>query len=425
MNSNPCIVLVAPPDSYRVAPYISAAKSLGVSIIIASRGEHSLVNEISDGLHIDLDSPDSAIKTIVENAEQYNITGIVAADDRATEIAAQAAKLLNLPHNPPQAVHLTRWKHKARQALSKASLPVPDFWITSFENISKDNISGITFPCVIKPLNLSASRGVIRCNTIEDLKKAATRIKAIVEKYSEPESIEKVLIEEFIPGKEIAVEAILRKGKLIPITIFDKPDPLDGPYFEETFYISPAEIDKGTRNKVYSIIEQACLAYGLETGPIHAELRINDDGIYIIEIAARTIGGECAKLLEYASGKSLEALVIEYALGINSDVVDLQSAAGVLMIPTPRSGILRRVEGVLKAQAVKNIESVTIAIREGHELVTLPEGASYLGFIFATGESANEVETALREAQSQLTIVVDPLWKISEGSPGVNNRQGY
>ena len=386
---------------------------MGVTIIVASRGEHSLVNEIADGIHIDLDSPQLAIETIVNSSKNYDLRGIIAADDKATEIAAQAANALNLPHNPPDAVHLTRWKHKARQALSEASLPVPEYWVVNLSDISLGNVPEIKFPCVIKPLNLSASRGIIRCNNQMELIHAAARVSKIVEQLVDTDSKTKALIEEYIPGKEVALEAVLQDGKLIPIAIFDKPDPLEGPYFEETYYVTPSRIDKPLQTKICEIIESACTVYGLKTGPIHAELRLNDNGIYIIEIAARTIGGECAKLLEYASGKSLESIVIEYAMGKNVNALKLKSAAGVMMIPTPRSGILRRVEGVLKAQNIVNIEAVNIAIREGHELVTLPEGASYLGFIFSTAETPEEVETALRGAYKELNIVINPLWKIA------------
>ena len=417
LTSRPSILLVAPPDSYRVAPYISAAKKLGVAIKIASQGEHSLVNEIAEGIHIDLNTPETAIATIINSAANYNFHGIVAADDKATEIVAHAAKALKLPHNPPKAAHLTRWKHKARKTLSDAELPVPEYWIKSFEEIQNNQVSEIQYPCVIKPLNLSASRGVIRCNNREELKKSAIWVSDIVKLFDEADTNSKLLIEKFIPGKEVALEAVLQQGKLIPIALFDKPDPLDGPYFEETYYITPSRLDPSLQIRIHKIIEKACEAYGLNTGPVHAELRIDDDKIFIIEIAARTIGGECAKLIEFASNQSLEAIVIEYALGKCTKPARLDRAAGVMMIPTPRSGILRRVEGVLAAQAVKNIDAVNIAIREGHELTALPEGASYLGFIFATAETPEEVELALRKAHEELNIVVDPLWKIT----GLNN----
>jgi len=407
---------VVPSDSYRVAPYINAAKQLGIPIKIASSGKHSLVTEIASGLHIDLSNQTSAIESIINTAEQYNYCGIIAGDDMTTEIAAHAAQALKLPHNPPQAVHLTRWKHKARAILRQSGLPVPKHWVVAISDAINGKFPEVTFPCVVKPVNLSGSRGVIRCNNNSELLEASKRIARITENLPETEARSCVLIEQYISGCEIALEAILRNGKLTPVAIFDKPDPLEGPYFEETYYITPSRLPDALQKRALSTVERACEVYGLNTGPIHAELRIHNDETYIIEIAARTIGGDCAQLLEYASGYSLESLVIQFASGNNPDAFDFNTAAGVLMIPTPRSGVLRRVEGVLNAQKVPNIDAIHIAIREGHELVTLPEGASYLGFIFASADSPQEVELALREAHAQLNIVIDPLWKIS-GEP--------
>jgi len=407
---------VAPPDSYRVAAYIDAAKRLNTPIEIASNGEYSLVNEIASGLHINFDEPASAIDTIVNAANQQAYLGIIAADDMASEIAAASAKALGLPHNQPAAVQFTRWKHKARAILQTAGLPVPAHWVVNIAELISGKIPDISFPVVAKPINLSASRGVIRANDRSELIEAAKTIKHIVAQLPEEAARSTLLIEQYISGREIALEGILKNGVLNTIAIFDKPDPLEGPYFEETYYITPSRLSQPLLEKAIQAIDQACQVYGLTTGPIHAELRFQNDTPYIIEVAARTIGGECARLLEYASGYSLESLVIKYAMGDVVEIETFDKAAGVLMIPTPRSGILRRVEGLLAAQRVPHINGIHISVREGHELMSLPEGASYLGFVFASAETPEQVEAALRQAHSQLKIVVDPLWRI-EGNP--------
>lgn len=407
---------MAPPDSYRVAPYIDAAKQLNIAIEIASHGENSLVNEIASGLHIDFEDPVATLKTIISANRRQPYAAIIAADDMAVEIAARAAQQLGLPHNPPQAVHYTRWKHKARAVLKNAGLPVPEHRVLSLPEITQGQIADIAFPCVVKPLNLSASRGVIRVDDLAQLQSAAVTLQEIIAQLREPEARDQVLLEQYIDGPEIALEGFLREGKLLPITVFDKPDPLQGPYFEETYYITPSRHPLPLIKHAIEVVQQACHAYGLQTGPIHAELRLHNNTPWIIEIAARTIGGECARLLEYASGFSLESLVIQYAMGQQPDIENFGRAAGVLMLPTPRSGILRRVEGVLRAQNIPGIDAVHIAIREGHELVALPQGASYLGFIFASGDNPATVENALRAACGELNVVVNPLWRI-QGEP--------
>ncbi|KPJ95179.1 MAG: hypothetical protein AMJ55_04515, partial [Gammaproteobacteria bacterium SG8_15] len=364
------MLLVAPPDSYRVAPYIDAAQRLHTAIEIASNGKHSLVNEIASGLHINFDDPAAAIDAIVNAAKQQPYAGIIAADDMASEIAAAAAQALDLPHNPPHAVHFTRWKHKARAKLQAAGLPVPEHWIVKITDALNGKLPDVRYPCVVKPVNLSASRGVIRANNREELLKAIQRIQPIVATLPDEEARFIVLIEQYISGQEIALEAILKNGRLVPIAIFDKPDPLEGPYFEETYYVTPSRLPITLQDKAIQTIERACQIYGLNTGPIHAELRFHDGVAYIIEVAARTIGGDCARLLEYASGYSLESLVIQFAMGNSVDIKPFDKAAGVLMLPTPRSGVLRRVEGVLAAQKIPNIHAIHITVREGHELVS-------------------------------------------------------
>jgi len=399
-----------------VAPYIDAAQRLNTAIEIASHGEHSLVSEIASGIHINFSDPAAAIEIIVNAARQQPYTGVIAADDMASEIAAAAAQALKLPHNPPNAVHFTRWKHKARTKLKAAGLPVPEHWVTSIDDVLANQLPPVIFPCVVKPVNLSASRGVIRANNQEELRKATRRIQSIVATQTDEQARSTVLIEQYIPGREIALEAVLKNGRLIPIAIFDKPDPLEGPYFEETYYVTPSRLPSSLQHKAIETIQRACEAYELSTGPIHAELRFDNDTPYIIEVAARTIGGDCARLLEYASGYSLESLVIQFAMGDSVEVRPFDQAAGVLMLPTPRSGVLRRVEGMLAAQRVPHVNAVHITVREGHELISLPEGASYLGFIFASADTPDQVESALREAYAQLKIIVDPLWRI-EGTP--------
>ena len=225
-----------------------------------------------------------------------------------------------------------------------------------------------------------------------------------------------MLVEHFLPGAEIALEGLLHGGRLQVIAVFDKPEPLCGPFFEESYYVSPSRLDRDRLAAAERVVAASCAAYGLSNGPVHAELRCNDSNTWLIEIAARTIGGQCAQLLEISAGRSLESLVLENALGAPASAgAAPERAAGVLMIPIPRAGVLRRVEGVLAAESVAGIEKVELWLREGHELVPLPEGASYLGFVFATGDTPARVEQSLRDAHACLNIVTAPKWDLVAG----------
>lgn len=406
----PRVLLVTPPNSYRTLAYIKAAQSLGIDLLVASSGKHALVTSVSGGVHIDLNDSESVALLLGEN-ETRPFAGVVATDDHTVEISSQIANQLGLPHNPPSAARLSRRKDLARPCLRKAGVPVPDHRLINLAQPLSSQIDGFGFPCVVKPVSLSGSRGVIRADTRGELETALSRIRQILRGEGDLPAEESgyALMEHFIPGPEVALEGLLQRGRLQVLAIFDKPDPMDGPFFEETYYISPSRHDQADLNKVRQRVEDACRAYGLSEGPIHAELRLHDGDAWMMEIASRTIGGDCARLLRFETGHGLEELVIAQAAGQSMSTESGKGAAGVLMIPVPERGILRRVEGVLAACRVPCIEDIQITIREGYELVPLPEGSRYLGFVFARAETPDAVEQALREAHSKLNIVTAPI----------------
>lgn len=407
------ILLIAPHGSYRTAPFLAAANIRGIEVVVASEGKHSLVSAYASGLHIDLDDPQASLQIILRAAQQQPFAAVLGSDDASTELAALAASELKLPHNSTAAVRLARRKDLARERLAQAGVPVPRYWRLDLTRPLTTQIEDVRFPCVLKPVALAASRGVIRADNLDELTRAASRIQALLARAGLHEARERetVLVEEFISGFEVAVEGLLTHGRLEILTIFDKPDPLNGPYFEETYYITPSRLDLQVQRIACETISAACAAYGLREGPIHAECRINEQGVWILEVAARTIGGLCGRLLHFGTGSSLEELVLIHALGERPDIQCQAGGAGVLMIPIPQAGILRRVEGVLAATKIPYIEDVVIDAREGYELVPLPESAGYLGFVFARAPSAAQAEAALRAAHACLRVVVMPLWR--------------
>lgn len=406
------VLLIAPHSSYRTIPFVEAASRLGVDTLVASEGQHSVISAYLDGLHIDLHQSDAALAAILRAARARPFAAIIGTDDMTTELAALAAQQLGLSHNPPAAVRFARRKDLARQRLAQQGVPVPKHRCIDLRAPLAAQAERLDFPCVLKPLTLSASRGVIRVDNLEQFLHACARIERLLQS-EEVEERDVILAEDFIAGVEVAVEGVLRGGALEILAIFDKPDPLDGPYFEESYYIAPSRLPRATQSSLQRRVQAACDAYGLREGPIHAECRVNSQDVWILEVAARTIGGLCGRLFRTAAGCSLEELVLAHSLGRWSASERLEGAAGVLMIPVPKAGILRRVEGVLAAQGVPHIDEVVIQLREGHELVPWPEGSSYLGFIFARAPTPEQAEAALRKAHSQLNIVVAPLWKLS------------
>ncbi len=414
------LLLIAPHNSYRLIPFVDAAHKLGVDVLVASEGKHSVVGAYAHGLHIDMRDADAALATILRAADKRPFGAVLGTDDATCELATLVAAHLGLPHNPPAAARYARRKDLGRVRLAAHGVVVPRHRCIDLRSPLSRQAEQVRFPCVLKPLSLSASRGVIRADNKQQFLQACARIERLLH-HEDVQERDLLLAEDFVPGVEVAVEGLLEDSELRVLAIFDKPDPLDGPYFEETYYVSPSRLAESTQALLKREIAKACQAYGLREGPIHAECRINNDGVWILEVAARTIGGLCGRLFRDGVGYGLEELVIAQALGHSLPGNIEQGGAGVLMIPVPQAGILRRVEGVMAAQQVPYIEEVVIQLREGYELVPWPEGSSYLGFIFARAPTPALAEEALREAHRCLNIVVAPLWKLSSQPAGVAN----
>ena len=410
------LLLIVPPNSYRTVSYLESARHQGVDVLVASEGKHSLVGAIASGLHVDLDAPEALDLLLAANRERP-FNGVVATDDTTVELGSRIAQALNLPHNSPRAALYSHRKDLARQALQSAGVRTPEFRVLNLTAAAAPQLQGLALPCVVKPLSLSASRGVIRADTPQQVQSACQRIQSIIkgEGITEEYVSSHVLVETFISGPEVALEGLLHRGKLDVLAIFDKPDPLEGPFFEETYYITPSRHAAVIQQEIIQCVRDACDGLGLREGPVHAEVRIGKSGCVIIEVAARTIGGECARLLSFGTGHGLEDLVIAHATGRPLSIERCSGAAGVLMIPIALAGSLRRIEGITRARAVPFIEDILISIRDGYELVPLPEGSSYLGFMFARAPTPGQVEAALRAAHAELEIVVAPLIRIEDG----------
>ena len=425
------ILLITPPGSYRVHAYLEAARDLGLEMLVASEGEHSLVPELNGGIRVDLADPAAVVEQVLTAHCNRPIAAVVATDDATVEIANRAAAALGLAHNAPSAARTARRKDLARAALAAAGLPVPKVRRVDLRRPIRPQLDGIELPCVVKPLAMSASRGVIRADDLPGLEAACRRAGAIAVGASAgasagamasataaavtgtaagAEERHTLLVESFVPGPEIALEGMLASGELSVLAIFDKPDPLDGPFFEETIYVTPSRLPRSVQALAAERVREGCAAYGLTEGPVHAELRIHDGDAWIIEIAGRTIGGDCARLFTFGAGTGLEHLVLQRALGRAPDgpLRGDSRAAGVLMIPTPGAGTLRRVEGVMAASRIPGIREVSITVREGYELIPLPEGGTYLGFVFALGDDPAGAEASLRRAQGTIRVIVAP-----------------
>lgn len=404
------ILLLLPIRTWRAEAFLAAARRLGVDVTVAT--ERPLVwadREPGRVITLDFARLETATEAAVLFALEHPIAAVIGADDATVVIAAAIAARLGLPADPVAALAATRDKRAQRETLQSAGLPVPRFTRFRLAEPPEDVAGRIGFPCVIKPLRLAASRGVIRADDVSSLAAAMRRLDALLGSDDVGASGEwrhAALAETFVSGREVAVEGLLEDGRLRVLALFDKPDPMDGPFFEETLYVTPSRLPDDVQAAIAQATGRAAAALGLTRGAIHAELRVNDDGPILIEIAARPIGGLCSRSLRFTDGATLEELVLRSALGMETAHLEREGgASGVMMLPIPRAGVLDRIEGSAEAAAVPGIEQVVLTAHPGERLVPFPEGSRYPGFLFARAGDPAAVESALRQAHARLRFV--------------------
>jgi biotin carboxylase len=415
-KSAPRLLLLAGKLGYQTRSFLETARKLGAEVVIGSDRCHQLDDPWADGaIALHFEDARAAADIVLDRVKHTPIEGIMALGDRPIETAAYVAQALGLQYNSPESVANCRSKLRQREVLCAAKLPVPEFFAFSIAEPLDRILPRVEYPCVVKPLSLSGSQGVIRANNADEFTVAVERNRRLlaspeIRANREP-NLDQLLVERYIPGAEVAVEGLLTQGKLRVLAIFDKPDPLDGPYFEETIYVTPSRLSARTQRAISECFQETVRALGLTEGPVHAEFRLTEKSgtPWILEVAPRPIGGLCARALRFgAKNISLEELLLRHALHLpGSDAERETRASGVMMIPVPMTGVYEKVEGVDRALKIPEAESIEITARPHDVIRAWPEGGSYLGFIFARGEKPQSVERALRRAHLQLRFTVN------------------
>lgn len=397
------VLLVAATTGYQTRVFAEAARRMGLEVALATDRCHVLENPWGDdAIPVRFDDPYTTAMAVLGAYD-----AVIAVADRPALIAALAAERLGLRFHPRAAVEAARNKFLARERFRAGGLRVPEYFRVSIHDDPGEVARRTPFPCVLKPLGLSASRGVIRADSEPEFVAAFTRIRRLLETPDilrhKDEGDRHIQVERYIPGREYALEGFVTSGRLRVLALFDKPDALEGPFFEETIYVTPSREPAAVQDDLIATAERAVAALGLTDGPVHAEMRHNDEGTWMLEVAARPIGGLCARALRFNGGVPLEEVLLRNALGEQIGALALDGpASGVMMVPIPRGGMYRGVRGVEDARSVQGIDDVEITAKEGQLFVPLPEGASYLGFLFARGATPEVVEAALRAAHAKL-----------------------
>lgn len=403
------LLILASKLGYQTRGFAEAAAKLGVDVRFGTDRCHKLADPWGDGaLALNFALPQEAAAQIAQELKARPPDAILALGDRPTTTAAYACRALGLAGNDPEAVERCRNKLSQRETLRDARVQAPNFFSFGAADAIEAVLPKVNFPCVVKPLSLAASQGVIRANNEAEFREASSRIRVLLAspeiQVTHEEALDRLLVENYIPGREVAIEGLLENGRLKVLAIFDKPDPLEGPYFEETIYITPSRLSEKQQSELRDCAERAVRALDLSEGPIHAEFRVNENGPWVLEVAPRPIGGLCSRALRFGPERiSLEELLILAALGLGgSDTEREPDASGVMMIPVPRSGIFNSIEGVEEAQQVDYVTGIEVTARLKDYVAAWPEGSSYLGFIFARAADPGDVESALRLAHANL-----------------------
>ena len=417
---------------YQTRSFEESAKKLGVELVYVTDRCHQLDDPWADGsIPLHFEQPDQAAKRVAEAVRTTPVRGILALGDRPTVTAAYSARILGLRYNSPESVENCRSKLLQRQVLRDAGLPVPEFFSFPLSEPLDAVLSQVSFPSVVKPLRLSASQGVIRANNASEFLAAVERIRRLlsspaVQTTREPE-LDRLLVERYIPGTEVALEGLLEQGRLRVLALFDKPDPLEGPYFEESIYVTPSRLPAEMQTRIFDCAFQTVRALGLIDGPVHAEFRLNEAGPWVLEAAPRPIGGLCSRTLRFGPERIfLEELLVRHAMRLAGvEMARELLAAGVMMIPVPRSGVFEGAEGVDRAAATPGVDEVQITVRLHDFIAAWPEGSTYLGFIFAHGEAPAEVEATLRRAHDVMRFTITPRLPVAHPVSGHTRAGSY
>jgi hypothetical protein len=420
---------------YQTRSFEDAAHKLGVQLVYVTDRCHQLEDPWGDqAISVHFETPEVAAYIVMETARGQNVSGILALGDRPTAAAAYAARGLGIRYNHPAAVEACRSKLRIKEIFRDAGLNVPWFQKLPIDPTPEPSLLEISYPCVLKPLSLSASQGVVRANSREEFLAAAARIRRLLHSpeilATREANLYQMLVEGYIPGGEVAVEGLLTDGELCVLAIFDKRDPLEGPYFEESIYVTPSRLPESVQLAIEKCVKDSVRALGLSHGPIHAEFRINEQGVWPIEVAPRPIGGLCARSLRFSFDGEIETIGLEELLVRHA--LDLpgwnwpreQMASGVMMIPVPKSGVLEAVSGEDAASSILGITELTITARLHDAIAAWPEGSSYLGFLFARGNTPEEVELALRQAHEKLSFKITPCLPVEHPATRRMTNQG-
>ena len=390
------LLLVIPENSYKSNDFVVAAEKLGIDFLIITDSEQ-VSSKFSDTVIInkfDAELNKNNLKKLKD------VTHVLPVDHSALKFSGYLVDLLEVKGNKLESINLSMNKYESRKIFnSLLDIKVNNEIIKNIDDVNTFiNKNGTS---VLKPIYGTASKSVLKINNVEKNKEQ-------IEKLMQDCFDQDLVIEEYIDGKEYALEGTIINSELKKIVIFDKPVEYKHPYFEESIYITPSELSSEAEKRVVSIVDKACKKIGLEDGPVHVEFKINENQIFIIEINPRMIGGLCSRCLSFGLFKvSLEEIILHAFMNNELKNIELlNNYVGVLMIPTPKSGKFISINKE-ELEKIPNISNVEITVPEGSDLLEPPYGDKYLGFAFSQGIDKKTVNESLLTAMNLANPIIE------------------
>ncbi len=390
------LLLVIPENSYKSNDFVVAAEKLGIDFLIITDSEQ-VSSKFSDTVIInkfDAELNKNNLKKLKD------VTHVLPVDHSALKFSGYLVDLLEVKGNKLESINLSMNKYESRKIFnSLLDIKVNNEIIKNIDDVNTFiNKNGTS---VLKPIYGTASKSVLKINNVEKNKEQ-------IEKLMQDCFDQDLVIEEYIDGKEYALEGTIINSELKKIVIFDKPVEYKHPYFEESIYITPSELSSEAEKRVVSIVDKACKKIGLEDGPVHVEFKINENQIFIIEINPRMIGGLCSRCLSFGLFKvSLEEIILHAFMNNELKNIELlNNYVGVLMIPTPKSGKFISINKE-ELENIPNISNVEITVPEGSDLLEPPYGDKYLGFAFSQGIDKKTVNESLLTAMNLANPIIE------------------
>jgi len=358
---------------------------------------------------VETNDVESVTRQLEEIHRREPVDALLTFSDYYVAIVAEAAARLGFRYLDPEAARACRNKAETRAALQRAGLPVPGFRVLSSIEEAWRAAQEVAYPCVLKPVSESSSKGVRLVHDAEELLAHFREVHGWRENARRQPLEGKVLVEEFLDGPELSVETFTRERgqtQVIGVTTKHLSEP---PHFVEMGHDFPSRIEADRGAALAAAALAALAALGYDFGPAHTEVRLTAAGPVVVEVNPRLAGGMIPELVFHALGVDLVGALFAQLTGGEPNLAPRRAAwASIRFLTAPRHGRLAMVRGVEEARRLPGVREVTLGKRPGDEIRPAEEATHRLGHVITSGPDPLQVIREADAALASLEVVVAP-----------------